>query len=618
MVYSSGMVSNGTIDFLVHEEEYDAGREPAIALIEQDSITSIVEIHMGNGILEKLWIRVGDVETDGRIHWRGGAVEYAADERYTYGKQSSISATTDGYILEVHRSDGEYANLWYRVGQFDQSAGQVNWINNLPIKYATGEHPYVALARTETEYILVETHGADVFYMGEDEDERPPKFVSIRTNIPLVQELIEERSFFERVGVDLGSHGLSLSEDGEQLNLYALEVEPSHAEMFFNKLKLIVTFIPFIGDIVSIVANSVACQDGETEGCRDLGMDIAFLGLSLVPGAALVKGTGKAFGSAIEGITRAARGMPIDDLIRKLNQSSELSSLGRWWRKRQEARANIDLPTHFPCLGLAQSLPRSVPLSVNALASNTDESVNLSMSRLAASSQKMTSTRDNNQIPTLDLSDLLNEGSKERLVEQYNMFIKGLRDDFNNSRGMPNLKEETFPRQIVINDKTLVLEFKKSDLYIVKAGPLGDVKQLTDKEQRYVDKKKPLEVNGERIVTDFKHLMDKNFATMENGSIKGTSEHLRHYIGLFSESARFGLVRQLFAEVLRFPRSRSFELANVHNLLDAWAKLNDRLPGPGDLKHGRVGIDDPELNYSGDGHAYNSHFSGVNCKMKRY
>lgn len=607
LVYSTGMLSGGAINFQVQSVEYVKGREPSITVIEQDGTTAVVEVHMGDGALEKLWVRTGEVQPDGHINWWG------SDVAYDTGKHSSIASTDDGYIVEVHRSDGLYAKLWYRVGRLDRVAKQVEWINQQAIAYATGEYPYVALAGNQADYILLEAHGADVFDQDLEDTEFPPDFVSMKGSIPLVHDLLEETGFYERVSVDLGSHGLCITDDGEKLYRCDLVIGPSRAQEYFDSAKIFLSFIPFIGDLISIVENSFACKDGETEGCVGVGIDAAFLAIDIIPGASIVKGTGKAISSVVEGVTRAARHIPIEDLFRRLDES-DLSSLGKWFRKRQSIRANIDLPTHFPCLGLTKPSPRNISPLANAFIVNTDESTNLLMTELITPSQRVTAAVENKQIPALDLSDLLSEeGSKERLVEQYNAFIKGLRDDFNNKQ---KLEIQTFRRQITMGDKTLVLGFRKSDLYIVEAGTPGKVSQLREKETHYVDTRKELNVSVERIKSDFGELVNGKFATFEKGAIRGASEHLRLYAGLFSEAARFGVVRRSFAEILRFP-GKSFDLAKVHKLLNNWDTLNIIFTGPSEVERKRVGIDDPEIRYSGDGHSYGSHFDGLTCDLKR-
>ena len=108
LVYSTGNISGSTINFLKQDQDYGQGREPAITVVEQDGATTVVEVHMSEGLLENLWARVGDVQSDGAIHW-------GSDIEYDTGKHASLAATNDGYIVAVHRSDGTYAKLWYRM-----------------------------------------------------------------------------------------------------------------------------------------------------------------------------------------------------------------------------------------------------------------------------------------------------------------------------------------------------------------------------------------------------------------------------------------------------------------------------------------------------------------------
>ncbi|MBE9001867.1 glycoside hydrolase family 18 protein [Nostoc sp. LEGE 12447] len=605
LVYNVGKVSGGVIDFLTQSIEYVKGREPAITVVEQDSKTVVVEVHMSDGIFEKLWVRVGEVQPDGHINWWGSDVEYDT------GKHSSIAATNDGYIVEVHRSDGEYAKLWYRIGYLDISAKGVKWITQQAIAYATGEYPYVCLARNHRNYILIEAHGADVFDVNTEDEESPPNFVSMRGSIPLVQEILEQSDFFERVSVDLGSHGLCLSDDKEQLHRCELQIAPSRAQAYFDSVKLILNFIPFVGDLVSIIENSIACRDGETAGCVGLSIDAAFLALEIVPGLGTLKGTGKAVGSAVEGITRASRQVPTDNLIRTLDESN-LNGLGRWWRKRQEARANVDWDEAFPCLRSVSPDSRKLDASV----SSEDKNFNLSFDiSITPSVQGIATT--SNQIPTLNLSDLSNSDlSKINLGKEYNKFIKGLRDDFEKAHKIASPEERkqleklTFLRHITMGKKTLVLEFRKSDLYIVKAGTPEDLQELSEKQTRYQNTSKRLIVNKERITSDFEELIKKNFSADNYAS-----EHLRLYAGLFAEATRFGLVRKGFADIFS-SKQKEFDLARYTELINDYQKISHAIAGPGDPKRLRVGIADPELGVSGDGKSYNTFFDGATCKTR--
>jgi GH18 family chitinase len=582
LVYSTGNVSGGAINFLKQYQDYVKGREPAMTVVEQDGTTTVVEVHMSDGALENLWVRVGDVQSDGSIDWGG-------DVKYDTGKHSSVAATNDGYILEVHRSDGLYAKLWYRIGRLDRAAKQVEWITRQAIAYATGEYPYVSLARNQENYILLEAHGADVFDGIFQDDGTPPAFVSMRGSIPLVHELLEESSFFERISVDLGSHGLCLSDDGEQLDRCELEIGPSRAEAYFDPIKLALGFIPFIGDLVSIIENSIACRDGETDGCEELAIDAAFLALGIIPGAAVLKGTGKAIGSVVEGITRSTRKMPVDNVIRSLDESN-VGSLGQWWRKRQEARTNINFDEVFSCLRSATPTSHHPTLLTDVLEAGVDRNTTSLAARSVIPSAHVLVTASNAQIPTLKLDEFN--------ADTYNKFIKGLRDDFDEAK-----KSEVFFRQIQIGEDTLLFGFEKSSLYVVQVGQ----RKLVGKEQDYgaQQRDQELTVNNDRIRHSFIKL--RNNEILQNGHM---SDDLRLFVGLLAEAARFGIVRAFSARAIK--GEKEFNLGKFGDMLKNWGNVSKKIDGPGK----KVGIADPEPNTSGDGKIYDTYFDGATCKLK--
>ncbi len=593
LVYSTGNISGSTIVFLKQDQDYGRGREPAITVVEQDGATTVVEVHMSEGVLETLWAQVGDVQSDGSIDW-GGDIEYDT------GKHASIAMTDDGYLVAVHRSDGAYAKLWYRIGQLDRSAKQVKWITQQAIAYSTGEYPYVSLARNQENYILLEAHGADVFDGNLIDKDKPPEFVSMRGSIPLVHELLEESNFFERVSVDLGSHGLCISDDGEELYRCELEIGPSRAEAFFEPIKLALGFIPFIGSLVSIIENSIACRDGEQDGCVGIGIDAAFLALEIIPGGALLKMSGKAGASAIEGISRAAGKMPVDDVIRGLDEAN-VGSLGRWWRKRQEARANIDFEKVFPCMQFGRPTSRNITPSVNHLAVSEDETPDLSVVRAIAPPARVIAA--DNSIPTLDLSKLLSEDPKDHknLMEEYNAFIKGLREDFKNAK-KPASKDELFLRNIKMGEKTLEIGFGKDRLYTNQING----RWLTEGEKHYKDRTKPLEVTKEKI----KEAFDEIHSGIFSRDGKNATENLRLYINFTAEAVRFGKVRGLFAYFIK--NNVSFDLGKLADLTGNWSLLSGHITS----KKGEmvVGIGDPLQEYGGDGKAFNHFFA--NCELK--
>jgi GH18 family chitinase len=560
LVYSTGNISGSTINFLKQDQDYVNGREPAMTVVEQDGATTVVEVHMSEGALETLWARVGDVQSDGSIDW-------GSDSEYDTGKHASIAATNDGYIVAVHRSDGTYAKLWYRIGQLNRSAKQVEWITQQAIAYSTGEYPYVSLARNQENYILLEAHGADVFDGNLVDKDKPPEFVSMRGSIPLVHELLEESNFFARVSVDLGSHGLCVSDDGEELYRCELEIGPSRAEAFFEPIKLALGFIPFIGSLVSIIENSIACRDGEQDGCVGLGIDAAFLALEIIPGGAFLKMSGKAGASAIGGMTRATRRVPVDDVIRDLDKAN-VGALGRWWQKRQEARDRISLEQAFPCLASNLTLmsePSASSLRSIAAVEETQPDPNI---------LDITTRAVERAQPDPDILDIT---TRQTLIKQYNAFIKKLRDDFNHVNLTPDgkrlsgdelkrLETRWFSKHIKMGDEMLELKFRRSDLYLdfVNDTDIREVGRYPKAEERGTASLKDLQ-------NSFKDLSNGNFG---NDGI--ASKPLTLFAHFLSEASRIGPVRQMFYDKV-IQGGETVNLKDYSGAVNGWSDVNAKI-----------------------------------------
>jgi hypothetical protein len=136
MWYHVGIVDvvNQTIDF-GGSHNYDSGATPAIAI---NNNNVVVEVHQSNGPSTNLWYHVGVVDPVAKTINFGGSYNYDS------GACPSVALTDDGFVIEVHQSQGA-ATLWKRVGQVDVSSKTINWIGH-SVYYGDGTNPSVATA----------------------------------------------------------------------------------------------------------------------------------------------------------------------------------------------------------------------------------------------------------------------------------------------------------------------------------------------------------------------------------------------------------------------------------------------------------------------------------------
>jgi len=573
--------------------KYDRGREPALTIIENATNPTVVEVHMGDWGLEKLWIRVGELmETE--IRWA------STNYNYDWGEHPSIASTQDGYIVEVHKSDGlGYANLWYRLGKLTDS-GTIDWVNERAIQYSTGEHPYITLSGTSLDYILIEAHGADTWQLdlpiepGIDPPERPPEIITITTSLEAVHDLLGDTGnpdldFYEKfgngglpwtIGLDLGSDGFELSDDGN-LKIVPLKIAPCRAQDFWEAWKNVLNFIPFIGDIVSLVENSISCQQGESSACALIALDTLFLGLDIIPGVAQVKGSAKGVAAIAKGIDKAAAKSGSESIFVRLD-GTNAKGFKQLHLKRTERLNDIEFEKCYPCLR-SNKRPPTVPEFIPKQIGVTD------MMNLLSTDQAMLLSFDSEDGFSVDLNKILDEGEGTARASAYNEFITMLREKCRKWRESPRDDKALFFITFHLGADHCKIGYNK-DLYLMQINAT----ELKGKNLSY---------NGwDHTINDRWHLQEQ-FKTLcqsdpnkfldqkQQGKMKPC---LHHFIAFSSEAARFGIMRHTFSLLVK-------DKNGAINFL----KLQDLCTKGWDSK--TLGIED-DASLNGDGSAVGSRF----------
>jgi hypothetical protein len=98
----------------VPSQQYDQGVTPAVAW----TGLNVVEVHKSQNA-DTLWYRVGTFQaTSGQINW-------GPSRQYDNGVTPAVVALGGPIVVEVHKSQNA-DTLWYRVGTIQ--GNQINWI----------------------------------------------------------------------------------------------------------------------------------------------------------------------------------------------------------------------------------------------------------------------------------------------------------------------------------------------------------------------------------------------------------------------------------------------------------------------------------------------------------
>jgi hypothetical protein len=151
----------GTTDFTARQIQwgdsfqYDNGIHPAVASTTRLDSEGVVEVHQATDGVGPLWYRVGQVDVTARqIQW-GDSFQYDNGIHPAVAFQGEL-------VVEVHQATDGVGPLWYRVGQVDVTARRIQWGDSF--QYDNGIHPAVAMPLgnlgTPQETAVIEVHQA--------------------------------------------------------------------------------------------------------------------------------------------------------------------------------------------------------------------------------------------------------------------------------------------------------------------------------------------------------------------------------------------------------------------------------------------------------------------------
>ncbi|MFA8300844.1 MAG: hypothetical protein ACEPOV_11825 [Hyphomicrobiales bacterium] len=125
--------------------KYDGGGvNPSIAI---NNNNLAVEVHQAP-TSGRVWYRIGHINPNSKtISW-GNSVDYQS------GAQPDVALLDNGYVIEVHKSEGVKDNLWSTVGQVN--GNNINWYRTSEY-YDNGASPAVSA----NDQIAIQTHDAN-------------------------------------------------------------------------------------------------------------------------------------------------------------------------------------------------------------------------------------------------------------------------------------------------------------------------------------------------------------------------------------------------------------------------------------------------------------------------
>lgn len=599
--YRTGKINGRSIDlspsrrFKTPDGEDELGQRPSVA-VSKKKPHLVVEVHTGEGHSTELWYRVGKIE-GGNIQW---GQSFAQEDQ---GISPAVAILDDGYLVEVHESGRN--SLWYKVGVLygNHEVFQIRWLTPQAIRFGNGIQPSIALTGYRENYILVQTNKGDVVD-GEFEDNR----ILTRASIPMVSAFVGKLHFADSVGIDLESHGIQLNQETDEWERVAVEIPPSSREEAWELFKLSLMWIPIIPDVISLIENSVNCDAGDSNACRDVGIDAAFLAIDIIPGGQyIVKAPAKAIVGVIRGVGELSKKLKFDNIIAALkNKDRNIGPVADWIRRNNDKADEIKVMQNLSCLRARTTSPR---VSQDISVSNTVQLAE--PERVLIPSAALTQVETSAVNHTLDWHLLGNFSRQEndelkKLADNYNQTIKKLREFFLAQGDL----EELFELKVITPGRTtnqaIILGFRREDLYLLRYGiDGGKITPYTPEQVAYGNRAEQLETSTNTLQQHLRDLQTDNARFTTNGHL---TKQGRHIVNVFSEAARFGAVRALFEDVIKRPNA-FYNLGLLADALGDWEQISRRTQDvAGKRRQGdarAVGLDDKKA--GGDGHFLNSH-----------
>ncbi|MFA8449740.1 MAG: phosphatidylinositol-specific phospholipase C domain-containing protein [Bacteroidales bacterium] len=128
--------------------KYDGGGDnPSVTINDNNQV---VEVHQAP-TSGRIWYRVGTINVANKdIQW-GPSTDYDS------GSAPNVDLLNNGYLVEVHRSEGAKDNLWSRVGEIQ--GNQIHWYRNAEY-FDNGKDPSVSI----NDNVAVQVHTASTTF----------------------------------------------------------------------------------------------------------------------------------------------------------------------------------------------------------------------------------------------------------------------------------------------------------------------------------------------------------------------------------------------------------------------------------------------------------------------
>ncbi|MTI32099.1 hypothetical protein [Xanthovirga aplysinae] len=148
--YRTGNIRENTISW-TGSKQYDNGKEPSVAMNDK---AVVIEVHRTNNFFypNDLYYHVGILN--------GSSVSWGSSRKYDTGSTPSVAVNNNNIAVEVHRGSGSSNRLYYRVGKVNSSNKTISWGSS--VLYDTGESPSVAI---DDNGLAIEVHdGSGTLY----------------------------------------------------------------------------------------------------------------------------------------------------------------------------------------------------------------------------------------------------------------------------------------------------------------------------------------------------------------------------------------------------------------------------------------------------------------------
>jgi hypothetical protein len=362
-----------------------------------------------------------------------------------------------------------------------------------------------------------------------------------------------------------------------------------------------------------LIENSIDCDAGDRDACRDVGIDAAFLAIDIIPLGKLVKAPTKSIVGVFKSISELSKKFKLDDIVETLKKR-DMGVIGDWFKRHPDRLKQINnnraLGDLFPCL----NRPRNSLSVVQNLAIEARDNVEIldnldnqkrpiarSASPLEVSIRPSQKTAPDY---TLDITPILQQSSDPELSKAYDDMIRKIRENYLNLNAPPyGHIYVQFTNKL--SEPPLVTKIDMENLYLVGSGKSiaeCDANTKPGDSLRY-----PKNLNA----VDFGNLAGA-ISDLRRGDLnqgKNLTQAGAKYAFAISEAVRFGMVSKSFSRYFKTGKregERKIEIDRFAFVKD-WSAMSKQAH-PDRQTRWMVGMGD-DTSLGGDGQKLTEHIT---------